>query len=141
MFLSYAGTQISRYETQRTNRFRRELGIAEDRIVVGNLNFIYAPKYYLGQRVGLKCHEDVIDALAIVTSKRREVVGLVAGGAWGSAGWYEDKLRKRARAAGNGRILMPGRLTLGETSITFLVHPMLGQQQMEYVADVLAARV
>lgn len=88
LYLSYAGTRISHYRPERTNHFRLDLGISSDAIIVGNLNFIYAPKYYLGQGVGLKCHEDVIDALGLVTRQHPEVVGVVAGGPWGGAGWY-----------------------------------------------------
>jgi glycosyltransferase involved in cell wall biosynthesis len=83
------------------------LGISDDAVVVGNVSYIYAPKLWLGHTVGLKCLEDVIDALARVTRERREVVGVVAGGAWGRGQWYEHWLRLRARRSG-GRILMPG---------------------------------
>jgi glycosyltransferase involved in cell wall biosynthesis len=60
----------------------------------------------------VKCLEDVIDALARVTSERRDVIGVVAGGAWGRGQWYERWLRMRASRAG-GRILMPGFLPHG----------------------------
>jgi glycosyltransferase involved in cell wall biosynthesis len=84
------------------------LGIRDDQLVVGNVNWMYPPKYYLGQRVGLKCHEDVIDALGIVTRERADVVGVLVGGAWGAGGWYEERLRARARKTGGDRIKMPG---------------------------------
>src|SRR5712691_11390392 len=89
VFLSYAGNQAYTYADQRSNTLRNALGIGKDKLVVGNINFIYAPKYYLGQRVGLKCHEDVIQALAMVIRERSDVIGVLLGGAWGKAGWYE----------------------------------------------------
>ncbi len=108
LFLSYAGIDVSGFHQERTAMFRDRLGIGRQQLVVGNINYIYAPKYYLGQRVGLKCHEDVMDALAIVVKERKDVVGVLAGGPWGSAHWYEKRLRARAARLGGGRILMPG---------------------------------
>ena len=110
LLLSYAGLDVGAFRQERTGALRRQLGIAKDQMVVGNINLIYAPKYYLGQRVGLKCHEDVIDALAIVNRERKDVVGVLAGGPWGNAQWYEKRLRARASRLGGGRILMPGLL-------------------------------
>ena len=46
-------------------------------MVVGNINYRYAPKSYLRHRVGLECHEDVMDALGIVFRKPSDVVGLL----------------------------------------------------------------
>jgi glycosyltransferase involved in cell wall biosynthesis len=110
LLLSYAGLDVRTFRQERTGALREQLGIEKHQMVVGNINLIYAPKYYLGQRVGLKCHEDVIQALAIVLRERKDVVGVLAGGPWGNAQWYEKKLRARASRAGAGRILMPGLL-------------------------------
>jgi glycosyltransferase involved in cell wall biosynthesis len=105
--ISYYGTHIDGFAKKRTNALRRKLGISDDALVVGNVSYMYPPKLWLGHTVGVKCLEDVIDALARVTRERRDVIGVVAGGAWDGAQWYEDWLRMRARRAG-GRILMPG---------------------------------
>ena len=79
--------------------------------MVGNISWIYRPKYFLGQRVGLKCHEDMIDALRIVISKRRDVIGVLVGAGFRNADTsYAEGLRKRAERVGEGRILMPGAL-------------------------------
>jgi glycosyltransferase involved in cell wall biosynthesis len=82
--------------------------------VVGNINLMYAPKYYLGQTVGLKCHEDVIDALGIVLSERPDVVGVLAGGPFGRAAGYERRLHARAWEVAGDRIKMPGILSYDE---------------------------
>jgi glycosyltransferase involved in cell wall biosynthesis len=111
LYLSYAGTDVSGYGGERTNALRDRLGISRDALLVGNISYIYPPKYHLGQTVGLKCHEDLIDALGIVIRQRPEVVGLLAGGTWGGSTGYEEKLRARAKQAG---VLMPGRLELDE---------------------------
>jgi glycosyltransferase involved in cell wall biosynthesis len=77
-------------------------------LVVGNANYIYPPKWFLGQRVGLKCHEDVIDALGLVLQRRSDVVGVLIGGAFGAGRLYERRLQARAQSVGNGRIRMHG---------------------------------
>jgi glycosyltransferase involved in cell wall biosynthesis len=105
--VSYYGTRIEGFAKGRTHVLRRKLGISDDALVVGNVNYMYPPKFWLGHTVGVKCLEDLIDALARVTRERRDVIGVVAGGAWGRDRWYEHWLRMRARRAG-GRILMPG---------------------------------
>ena len=110
LFLSYSGTETSSFECRRSGLLRQALGIGPDQLVVGNVNYFYAPKYYLGQRVGLKCHEDIIEALSIVVREREDVIGLLVGGPWGKARAYHARLRARAEAAGRGRILLPGHL-------------------------------
>jgi glycosyltransferase involved in cell wall biosynthesis len=92
-----------------TGYLRQRLGIRPDQKIVGNCNLIYPPKRYLGQFVGLKCHEDVIDALGLVLKARNDVIGVLIGGTFGTSNKkYENSLRKRAEVAGRGKILMPG---------------------------------
>lgn len=114
LFLSYYGIRPASFSRTRSNLLRRRLGIAPDAFVAGNISFIYAPKYYLGQRTGLKRHEDLIAALGLVLRKRDDVIGVLAGGPWGSAARYQDRLRRLADTAGKGRILMPGHLPHSE---------------------------
>lgn len=109
IFLSYYGNRLQP-PLPRQGRLRENLGIAADSLVVGNINYIYRPKWFLGQTRGLKRHEDVIDALARVCAQRRDVTGLLVGSEWGGGHGYEDRLRRRAAAAGAGRIIMPGHL-------------------------------
>lgn len=108
VFTSYYGFETSGISTERRGLLRTSFGISSDQLVVGNINLMYAPKYYLGQTVGLKCHEDVIDALGIVISERPDVVGVLVGGPFGLAAGYERRLRARARLVAGGRIKMPG---------------------------------
>ena len=107
-FLAYSGIRTEGFSAERTGTLRRHLDISNDQLVVGNISYMYAPKFYLGQSQGLKRHEDLIDALAIVTKRRDDVVGVLAGGAWNGADWYEAKLRRRAARA--SRVLLPGYL-------------------------------
>jgi glycosyltransferase involved in cell wall biosynthesis len=116
VFLSYYTTDTKSFSSARTGYLRRRLGIPEDALVVGNINLIYPPKRYLGHTVGLKCHEDVIEALRLVQEKRNDVWGVLAGGTFGTSEQYERKLRALAEQKGKGRILMPGRLSSQEVA-------------------------
>jgi glycosyltransferase involved in cell wall biosynthesis len=113
LYLSYYGIPVGACSTARTGLLRKRYGLADHMKIVGNANFIYPPKWYLGQFVGLKAHEDVIDALGLVIERRPDVVGVLIGGAPGSD-WYERRLRERARAVGAGRIIMTGYLPVEE---------------------------
>jgi glycosyltransferase involved in cell wall biosynthesis len=108
LFLSYYGFRPSAFGERRTHCLRRRLGISPDTFVAGNISYIYGPKYYLGQRAGLKRHEDLIAALGLVLRQRSDVIGILAGGPWGGAEHYHDRLRRLAESVGKGRILMPG---------------------------------
>lgn len=114
VFLSYYGFKTESFSNPRTGLFRRRLGIPPDALVAGSISFIYGPKYYLGQFVGLKCHEDLIAALGIVLRERPDVIGVLAGGPWGRAARYHERLRRLADTIGKGRILMPGHLPFAE---------------------------
>jgi glycosyltransferase involved in cell wall biosynthesis len=108
VYLSYHGGSSSEIAQQRTNALRSKLGIGKDEIVIGNINFMYPPKWFLGQTVGLKCHEDVIDALSIVARDRPDVVGILVGEAAYNAKWYEAKLKTRANRKAGSRIHFTG---------------------------------
>ena len=112
LFLSYYGNERTEVEASRST-IREELGIGTDALVVGNINYMYPPKYYLGQTKGLKRHEDVIDALGLALEQRSDLYGVLIGGQWGAGNAYEQRLRRRAQRAAGGRILMPGRLEYG----------------------------
>ncbi len=115
LFLSYHGSGIN--GRARSGFLRRRLGLPEQVAIVGNINFIYPPKYYLGQTVGLKCHEDVIDALGLVLARRPDVRGVLIGTTFGRRSRrYEQTLRRRALEVGKGRILMPGYFTAEEVA-------------------------
>jgi glycosyltransferase involved in cell wall biosynthesis len=115
-FLSYYSTEVNLFSQHRTGHLRRRLNIPADAFVVGNINLIYPPKRYLGQTVGLKCHEDVIRAIASVQKERPNVWGVLIGGTFGTDQHYEKKLRKLAENTGAGRILMPGKFSSGDVA-------------------------
>jgi glycosyltransferase involved in cell wall biosynthesis len=114
LYLSYYGMPMGSDSTARTGLLRKRYGIADQTKVVGNANFIYPPKRLLGQTVGPKAHEDVIDALGLVVRQRPDVIGVLIGGTISGSLRYERRLRARAETVGNGRIIMTGFVPSGE---------------------------
>jgi glycosyltransferase involved in cell wall biosynthesis len=100
IFKSYYGSDLEEIQVRHPGRLRSELGISDSTQIVGMVAFMYGPKRYLGQSRGLKGHEDLIDALTILRSQGRNVVGVFVGGAWAGATAYEN----RVRAYGESRL-------------------------------------
>lgn len=97
VFLSYHGTDTSTFVPGApSGRLHRELGLAPTARLVGMVAFLYAPKWYLGQRRGIKGHEDLIDALAGLRQGGLDVHGIFVGGAWGGGQAYERSVRAYA---------------------------------------------
>ena len=116
LFLSYHTTDTTLFSSSRTGYLRQKLQIPENALVVGNINFVYPPKRYLGHTVGLKCHEDIIEAIRIVQQQRKDVWGVLIGGTFGPSQSYERKLRALAQKRGGGKILMPGHFNSQEVA-------------------------
>jgi glycosyltransferase involved in cell wall biosynthesis len=72
------------------------------------VSYMYAPKWFLGQGRGLKGHEDFIAALNLAREVRPEIQGVIVGGAWANAGWYEDSLRYLGTRVCNGCLTFLG---------------------------------
>ncbi len=108
VFLSYAGTENERFRGQRKGQLRRHLGLADSEFLVGNISYVYAPRWYFMQRVGLKCHEDLIDGISLAAEKDRSIRGVLIGGPWGTASTYFEKLRRYARKRSGNAVIMPG---------------------------------
>ena len=108
VFLSYAGTENERFSGQRTGVLRKRLGLADSEFVVGNISYIYTPRWYFMQRVGLKCHEDLIDGISIAAEKDQSIRGVLIGGPWGTDSAYFEKVREYARKRSSNAVIMPG---------------------------------
>lgn len=117
LFLSYYSTELSHFKHQRTGYLRKKLNIPVHAFVVGNINLIYPPKKLLGHRVGLKCHEDVIEAISIAQRQNDNIWGVMVGGTFSGSPLYEKKLQELAEKKGKGKILMPGKLTAEEVGL------------------------
>ena len=94
VFLSYYGVDLDRAGQHRMRAARRGFPSPSREKVVGLVAYMYAPKRYLGQRRGLKGHEDLIDALQICRRELPELRGVFVGGAWDNAHWYEKRVVK-----------------------------------------------
>ncbi len=115
LFLSYWGFETRKQSADKTGILRELVAARPGEIIVGNISWMYPPKFFLGQRVGLKCHEDLIEALGCVCRERPNVLGVIVGGAWNGATWYEEKLRRLAYTAAGHRIRFTGPIA-GDTA-------------------------
>lgn len=97
VFLSYYGLDIDAFVRSAAGKLRKELGVGAACRLVGMVAYMYSPKRHLGQRRGLKGHEDFIDAMAICCKRRNDLVGVVIGGAWNKAIGYEQSVQEYAR--------------------------------------------
>ena len=113
VFLSYYPVENLHAPTAESS-LRERWGIPRDALVVGNINLFYKPKRHVGQAIGLKAHEHVLEALRIVIAARANVYGVLAGGPWGNAQKYFERLRAQADEIAPGRILLPGRIAYGK---------------------------
>ena len=95
--LSYYGVDVAECTRGESGRLRAELGVPASAPVVGMVAYMYAPKVYLGQRRGIKGHEDFIDAVALLARSRPAVRGVIVGAAWGGAARYEQRVRRYGR--------------------------------------------
>jgi hypothetical protein len=72
VFLSYYPVETL-HASAANPGLRARWGIPHDSLLVGNINMFYKPKQYLGQWIGLKAHEHVLEALRMVIAKRANV--------------------------------------------------------------------
>jgi glycosyltransferase involved in cell wall biosynthesis len=108
IFLSYYGTDVDTYAPQAPGKLRRELGLGPESRLVGMVAYMYAPKRYLGQRRGLKGHEDLIDAFRICLERDPQARCVIVGGAWNNAAGYEASVRSYAREKCGDRVIFLG---------------------------------
>lgn len=90
------------------NILRSQFNIPEDAIIVAMVSYFYKPKKYLGQKRGIKGHEDFIDAMKEVMEKHPKVVPVVIGNAWDGAEAYENEVKEYAKAALGEKIIFTG---------------------------------
>lgn len=91
LLLTYYGGDLA-YKEYDKGKLRQELGLKDDDIVVGMVAYMYAPKRFLGENRGLKGHEDLIDAVAMIQGKYPNLHLVIVGGAWAGATDYEKKV-------------------------------------------------
>lgn len=92
VYLSYYGTDVDTFQKGDKTYLHKELGISPETRLIGMVAYMYPPKQYLGQKRGLKGHEDLIDAVALVAEQNYDVNLVFVGGAWAGAVDYEKKV-------------------------------------------------
>lgn len=85
-----------------------EFQIPEDALIVAMVSYFYKPKKYLGQKRGLKGHEDFIDAMKIVMEKCPNAVPVVVGNAWDGAEAYEKQVHEYAKKVLGDKTIFTG---------------------------------
>lgn len=143
IFLSYYGIEnIGEYEEPK-NKLRKELNMSDDDILVGMVSYFYKPKKYLGQKRGIKGHEDFIDAISILVKDNPKIKGIIIGSAWGKSQKYEQKVIKYAKKVCPNNIIFTGfRTDLKDIyrELDVVVHPS-HSENLGGAAESLAAGV
>ncbi len=105
--LAYYGVDATDFEPDSTlvaEDIRETLGLSPYSELVGMVAYFYPPKSYLGQKRGLKGHEDLIDAMSEVVKLRKNCHCVLVGGPWGEAQGYMDEVRAYAKRVCPGNI-------------------------------------
>lgn len=124
--MSFYGTDTGQFKIGQNGKLRSELKLSPQKKIIGMVAYIYAPKRWLGQRRGLKGHEDLVDALALLRNQGRDVTGVFAGGAWGKAEAYAQGVRQYARKRlGDDAVFLGTRANVADVYADFdvAVHP------------------
>jgi glycosyltransferase involved in cell wall biosynthesis len=126
VFLSYYGTDMSFVKKEAPGTLRKELNLKEDDFIVAMVAYMYAPKSYLGQKKGVKGHEDFIEAVAAAIKKNNKIKAVVIGGAWDGAIAYEQQLKQMGKElAGDNIFFLGSRSDVPKlyADINLVVHP------------------
>lgn len=110
VFLSYYGSDYSTFTPKSNQSFRKRFNFSNDDFIIGNVSYIYAPKYHLFQFTGLKNHELIIKTIAKLNKTFTTMKGLLVGGQWGGKSSYEERLRQKAKKLSSGSIVLTGRV-------------------------------
>ena len=87
---------------------KKQLNLPANTFLLGMVAYFYAPKSYLGQRRGLKGHEDLIDAIAIVKQSHPEIKCIFVGGPWGKSHHYFNQVKDYAQQKAPGSCIFLG---------------------------------
>lgn len=126
VFLSYYGTDLNYFKKHAKGKLRSELGLMHDDFIVAMVAFMYPPKPYLGQKRGIKGHEDFFEAMSQCIHSNKKMKAVIVGGAWNGAIGYEDKLIKMGKELCGDNIYFLGtRKDVPElyADIDLVVHP------------------
>jgi len=130
VFLAHYGSDLEALRPAAPGGLREELGLLAETQIVGMVAYCYRPKVYLGNRRGIKGHEDFIDAIGCLRAEGRNVVGVVAGGAWQGADSYFRSVKDYAAAHQHARIMFLGTrrdISAVYADLGVAVHPSLSE--------------
>ena len=110
LFLSYYGTDVDNFVANNPIDLKAQLSLPQETQLIGMVAYMYAPKKYLGQSRGLKGHEDLVDAVAILKDKYPNLKLLFIGGQWGEASDYFEQVSQYSKEKmGDDAILLGNR--------------------------------
>ncbi len=126
--LIYYGKKLTEFDAalQAANGPKVSLPFSPSTRTIGMVAYMYPPKKYLGQRRGLKGHEDLIDALRICRDRGLDVAGVFVGGASRPGHPYEQHVQDYAkRVLGEHALFLGTRSDVRElySSFDVAVHP------------------
>lgn len=127
IFLAYYGTFKNEFsDIIPSRKLHEEYGLSKNSKIIAMVCYFYKPKKYLGQKRGLKGHEDYIDALKQVLDKHADVIPMIIGNAWDGSEKYEQEVINYARKVLGDKIIFTGyRKDIQEiySEIAIAVHP------------------
>lgn len=106
--LVYYGVDINDFKIGLSAKLHQELELSPDTKIIGNVAYFYAPKKHLGQKRGLKGHEDLIDAIDIASKTQKDIVGVFVGGPWAGCQDYMNEVIEYAKNKRYGRYYFLG---------------------------------
>jgi glycosyltransferase involved in cell wall biosynthesis len=126
VFLSYYGTDLSFIQMMPKGKLRSILGLKEDDFIVAMVAYMYKPKKYIGQKNGIKGHEDFFIAMSKCIEQDSSIKVVIIGGAWDGAIDYELKLMEMGKKyCGDNIYFLGSRNDVPELypDIDVVVHP------------------
>ena len=94
--------------TEPKENLREALAMKEDAPLIAMVAYFYPPKAYLGQKRGLKGHEDLIDAMKSIADEFPDARCVFVGGPWGDSQKYYDQVQAYARNVGASNCVFLG---------------------------------
>lgn len=110
LFLNYAYVDVLKLLEYRkqivTLDLKDKLKIPTHYKIIGTASFIYPPK--LLKKTGVKGHEHLLHSFKNVLNKRKDIALIIAGGTFGNANSYLEKLKRLANEIDSERIFFTG---------------------------------
>lgn len=106
--LAYYGIDFSTFLSGTRPDLRAQFGFGPQTRLIGMVAYIYGPKRWLGQRRGIKGHDDLIDAAHQLIRQGEDIACIFVGGPWKNAEAYAQALQRYAAEKLEGRAVFLG---------------------------------